>query len=131
MNNEKTILPILTISETEPTPLLQDFATFIHYLIGHHIVLTRTNEFISGKELYELNQMMTYPLPDSTSRTEQPSYPLLHLFYYLVLAGKLFQKTSKKGRRLVLEPTGRLQIYEEFKTRRKVFLPVGDFLGRC
>ncbi|PIX76710.1 MAG: hypothetical protein COZ37_06485 [bacterium (Candidatus Ratteibacteria) CG_4_10_14_3_um_filter_41_18] len=127
MNNEKTILPILTISETEPTPLLQDFATFIHYLIGHHIVLTRTNEFISGKELYELNQMMTYPLPDSTSRTEQPSYPLLHLFYYLVLAGKLFQKTSKKGRRLVLEPTGRLQIYEELKPAEKYFFLLETF----
>lgn len=109
------------ITETEPTPLLRDFATFTQYLRTHHIVLTRVNEFISGKDLYALNQEMTYPLSDTTPQTDQTLYPLLHLFYHLVLAGKLFQKSPGKGDRLVLKPTGRLQLYEELKPAEKYF----------
>ncbi|MHC1611576.1 MAG: plasmid pRiA4b ORF-3 family protein [Candidatus Methanospirareceae archaeon] len=117
----KSKLPIFIITETEPTPLLRDFATFTQYLRRHHIVLTRVNEFISGKDLYEINQEMTRPLPDTTPRTDQTGYPLLHLFYHLVLAGKLFQKVSGNGSRLVLKPTGRLQAYEELKPAEKYF----------
>jgi len=114
-------LPIFIITENEPTPLLRDFALFTQYLRTHHIVLTKVNEFIPRKDLYELNQRMTHPLPDTTPRTDQTLYPLLHLFYHLILAGKLFQKVSGKGSRLVLKPTGRLQAYEELKLTEKYF----------
>ncbi|MEA1863642.1 MAG: hypothetical protein U9N46_00335, partial [Euryarchaeota archaeon] len=87
-------LPVFAITETEPTPLLRDFATFTRYLSTHRIVITRANEFLSGRDLYELNQGMTHPLPDTTPRTSQSLYPLLHLFYHLVLAGELFRKVS-------------------------------------
>lgn len=120
-------LPIFIITETEPTPLLRDFATFTQYLRTHHIVLTRVNEFIPGKDLYELNQRVTHPLPDTTPRTDQTRYPLLHLFYHLILAGKLFQKVSEKGSRLVLKPTGRVQAYEELKPAEKYFFLLETF----
>ena len=113
--------PVLNVTEKEPTPLLQDFTTFINYLRTHHIALTRTNEFISGRDLYELNQGMTHPIPGTTPRTAQTLYPLLHLFYHLALAGKLFQKVSEGGSKLVLKPTGRLQLYEELKPAEKYF----------
>jgi hypothetical protein len=83
-------LPIFIITETEPTPLLRDFATFTQYLRTHHIVLTRVNEFIPG-------------------------------------AGKLFQKVSGKGSRLVLKTTGRLQAYEELKHTEKYFFLLETF----
>jgi hypothetical protein len=120
-------LPVFVITETEPTPLLRDFATFTRYLSTHNIVLTRANEFLSGRDLYELNQEMTHPLPDTTSRTGQSLYPLLHLFYHLVLAGKLFQKVSEKGSRLVLKPTERLQVYEELKPTERYFFLLETF----
>ena len=117
----KSKLPIFIITETEPTPLLHDFATFIQYLRTHHITLTRVNEFIPGKNLYELNQRMTHPISDTTTRTDQTRYPLLHLFYHLSLAGKLFQRVPGKGSRLALKPTERLQAYEELKPAEKYF----------
>ncbi|MEA2054440.1 MAG: plasmid pRiA4b ORF-3 family protein [Candidatus Thermoplasmatota archaeon] len=119
--------PNFIITETEPMPLLRDFATFTQYLRAHHIVLTRVNEFISGRDLYELNQEMTHPLPDTTPRTDQTLYPLLHLFYHLVLAGKLFQKVPEKGGRFVLKTTGRLQLYDELKLTEKYFFLLETF----
>jgi len=86
---------IITLTESKPTPLLRDFTTFCHYLSMHKIILTGTNEFISGKELYELNQKMTYPLLDTTPRTDQTLYPRLHLMYHIALAGILFRKVSE------------------------------------
>ena len=120
-------LPTFVITETEPTPLLRDFAAFTGYLSTHNIVLTRTNEFLSGRDLYELNQEMTHPLPDTTPRTGQSLYPLLHLFYHLVLAGKLFRKVSEKGSRLALKPTERLQAYEELKLTERYFFLIETF----
>jgi len=45
-----------TITETEPTPLLKDFSTFVHYLTENTVSLTKANEFICRKGLFELNQ---------------------------------------------------------------------------
>lgn len=110
----------MRITETEPTPLIRDFATFTRYVRTHHSVLTRTNEFISRKDLYALNQEMTHPHPDTTPKTDQTLYPLLHLFYHIALAGKLLQKVSEKGR-MVLKPTERLQAYEELTVTENYF----------
>jgi hypothetical protein len=122
----KSEMPIFNITETEPTPLIQDFATFTRYLKERQIVLTRTNEFISGRDLYELNREMIHPLLDTTPRTDQTVYLLLHLFYHLILAGKLFQKVPEKAR-MILRPTGRLQLYEELKPTEKYFFLLETF----
>jgi hypothetical protein len=114
-------MTVFNITETEPAPLIQDFAAFTRYLRTHQIVLTSANEFIPGRYLYELNKEMTHPLQVTTPRTDQALYPLLHLFYHLALAGKLFQKVPEKGSRLALKPTGRLQLYEELKLAEKYF----------
>ncbi len=74
---------MLTINENEPTQILKDFTAFIHYLKTHRIVLTKANEFISGKNLFELNQQMTHPVPNTVTRTSQNFYPLFHLFILL------------------------------------------------
>ena len=117
---------MLTITENEPTPLLKDFAAFIDYLKTHKIVLTEANEFISGKNLFELNQQMTHPVPYTVTRTTQIYYPLLHLFYHLVLGGKLFQKVPEKDR-MVLKSTDRLQLYEDLKPAEKYFFLLETF----
>lgn len=120
-------LPIITITESKPTSLLRDFATFCQYLNTHKIILTATNEFISGKDLFELNQKMSDPLPDTTTRTDQTLYPLLHLLFHIALAGKLFSKFPGKGRKIVLKPTERLLLYEELKPAEKYFFLLETF----
>jgi len=114
-------VPLLTITETEPKSLLRDFATFIHNFIEHPVSLTRTNEFIPRKVLYELNQRMTHPVSNTTPLTDQNFYPPLHLFYHLAVAGKLLRKVREKGNKLVLKPTERVQLYEELKPTEKYF----------
>ncbi len=120
-------LPIITLTESKPTPLIRDFATFCQYLKTHKIILTATNEFISGKHLYELNQKMTDPLPDTTTRTYQTLYPLLHLLFHIALAGKLFRKFPGKSSKIVLKPTERLLLYEELKPAEKYFFLLETF----
>lgn len=115
-----------TINENEPTPILKDFAAFIQYLKTHQIVLTKVNEFISGKNLFELNQQMTHPQRNTVERTTQNFYPLFHLFYHLVLGGKLFQKVSETNR-IVLKPTYRLQLYEDLRPAEKYFFLLETF----
>lgn len=116
-----SISPVLSVTETEPTLLLKDFTAFTRFLRTHRVVLTRINGFISGKDLYELNRVMTHPVPNTTPRTAQTLYPLLHLFYHLALTGKLVQKASGGGGKLVLKPTERLRLYEELKPAEKYF----------
>ena len=84
------------------------------------VSLTKANEYIFRKGLYELNQLMSNPKKDASPRIDQPSYPLLHLFYYLALSGKLFLKVPYKSK-LVLKPTERIQMYEELKPAEKYF----------
>jgi len=118
---------ILTITETDPTPLLKDFNTFIHYAEAHPMALTQGHETISGRDLYELNRAMTDPVPDTTPRTRQTLQPLLHLFYHLSLAGRLFQKVPGKGGKLVLKPTERLKLYEALKPTERYFFLLETF----
>ncbi len=110
-----------SFTETEPVPLLKDFSVFVEYLKMHRVGLTSSREFIGGKDLYALNQEMTEPISNTTSRTPQTLYPLLHLFYHLGLAGKLIQKISGKGNKQVLEPTDRLALYEDLKPAEQYF----------
>jgi hypothetical protein len=118
---------LFIITETEPTTILKDFSTFTGYLTTHSIELSRVNEFISRKALYELNQEMTHPLPDMTQGYEQTKYPLLHLFYHIVIEGKLFQKVPGKGGKFILKSTDRLQRYEELTLTEKYFFLLETF----
>lgn len=117
---------MLTISGTEPTPILKDFAEFTDYLKTHRIILTKANEFISGKNLFELNQQMTHPQQNTVERTTQNFYPLFHLFYHLGLGGKLFQKVQEKDR-MALKPTDCLTLYEGLKPAEKYFFLLETF----
>ena len=80
-----------TITETEPTPLLCDFQSFLDYIGANKPYLTPKG-YISGKDLFEVNKRMIHPLEGTTSRTGQEFYPQFHLFFHLAQAGRLIQK---------------------------------------
>lgn len=111
----------LVVTENEPSTLLKDFSAFIHGLIECSPILTPVNEFISPEALYELNKKMTHPISGIAPLADQRSYPMLHLFYHLALAGKLFQKSLGKENRFFLKQTARVQLYEGLKPAEKYF----------
>jgi len=115
------------ISEKSPTPLLYDFNIFINYLEENQITLTKTNQYLRGKDLFKLNQLMTNPIEDVTTRTPQETYPQLHLFYNLILAGKLYEKEFKGKTKILLKSTDLLEKYQYLTMTEKYFFLLETF----
>ncbi|MCK8825739.1 plasmid pRiA4b ORF-3 family protein [Fuchsiella alkaliacetigena] len=118
----------LTISKE--IPILKDFPVFINYLEENEIQLTVKNQNLRGPDLYEMNQMIYHTVPDTTKRSRQRIYPVLHLFYHLVLAGKLFKKESR-GSKSLLVPTERLEEYQELTLTEKYMFLLETFWVDC
>ncbi|MEK7727630.1 MAG: plasmid pRiA4b ORF-3 family protein [candidate division KSB1 bacterium] len=132
-------LRIFHFSETEPTPLLKDFETFCQYLEQKSFALGKATGLIPHKPLNELNALLTQPSTEHTSHTPQHYHPLLHLFYHLALAGKLFVKTPDKKSQMRMQATPRLASYRALTHAEKYFFlletlwmdcPLADFSGR-
>jgi hypothetical protein len=110
------------ITETEPVPLVRDFQSFLDYVAANKPYLTPKG-YISGKDLFEINKGMTYPIGDTTVRSGQQLYPQLHLFFHLAQAGRLIQKASGKVDKTVLQLSDRATDYSELTpTEKYVFL---------
>lgn len=109
------------ITDTEPTTLLRDFAAFTGLLKEKPVALTKSRRHIPGKLLHRMNAAMSQPWPDTTTRTPQHIYPILHFFYHLALAGGLFRQCAGKGGRLNLLPSPRLEEYEELSPPERYF----------
>ena len=95
------------------------------------MILATAREFIGGRDLCALNEAMSEPVPETTTRTRQTLYPQLHLFYHLALAGELFHKVPGKGGKLILEATDRLAQYEELKLTERYFFLLETFWVDC
>ena len=119
--------PRLTITETEPVPLLRDFKTFIDYIKENQIALTKVNSHITKADVFKLNMLMTSQETKPTKNSDQLAYPLLNFFYHLVLSGRLFIKTTSKGGKKVLEPDDRLKLYEALTLTEKYFFLLETF----
>lgn len=118
---ERDALMPITITENELMPIINDFDVFIEYLIANKMSLGPSTGFIPPRHLFEINKMVSLPMPDVTPRTNQPLFPLLHMFYHIILAGKLFHMVSQKNGKMFLEPTERLELYKALKPAEKYF----------
>ncbi|OLN30804.1 IS1096 element passenger TnpR family protein [Desulfosporosinus metallidurans] len=99
------------ITATYPTPILQDFQRFMDSLKQEEPVLSPKNQYMSKERLWELNQLVSFKMEDANPKLDQGSYPLLHMFYHLALAGKLAVMLPGKGGRFLLQVSER---YEEY-----------------
>ena len=122
-----TKLHKLTITETEPVPLLRDFNTFIDFLKENMCVLTKVNGQLTKADLVKLNMLMTNPETKLTKYSDHMSYPFLKLFYHLVLSGRLFIKVTGKGGKKYLEQDDRLKLYEALTLTEKYFFLLETF----
>jgi hypothetical protein len=121
----------LTITETEPVPLVKDFLTFIAYVTETDFRLTDAGQYIPPKRVHELNGLLTHPMPSSTPRTKQPYHPQVHLFYHLALSGKLCTKVPVRSRSLKLTKTERLDDYLLLTPAEKYFFLLETFWVDC
>ncbi len=112
---------IFRFSETEPTPLLKDFETFCRYLEQNTFAMGKATGRLPYKPLFQLNAMMTRPQLETTTHSAQEYYPLLHLFYHLALAGKLFRVVAHKKSQTRMAATERLAAYRELTDAEKYF----------
>jgi hypothetical protein len=111
---------IFKSKENIPSYLVDDFDTFIDYLIKHDVVLTLKSQNFKQKDLYAMNELMIVPEQDVTPKNNQVFYPLLNLFYHLVLRGKLFYFAGSPGQ-LKLVPDERLSIFQQLTDYEKYF----------
>jgi hypothetical protein len=109
-----------TITETEPTPFIRDFQSFLDYVAANKPYLTPKG-YISGKDLFEINGRMAHPISDTTVRSGQQLYPQLHLFFHLAQASRLIQNTSGKTDKTVLQLSGRAKEYSNLSATEKYF----------
>ncbi|KKM08456.1 hypothetical protein SY88_23560, partial [Clostridiales bacterium PH28_bin88] len=116
-----TITPQLRVSEAEPSPIVRDFGLYAEFLCNNRMTLTPKSQYLAKKPLYQINQLMTTYVTADNPNYDQHSYPLLHLFYHLALAGRLFRKAQSKGGRFELQPTERYSIYQNLKPAEKYF----------
>jgi hypothetical protein len=100
---------------------LQDFSVFLDYLEKNELTLTKKNKHFRGKDLFALNQLMSNSVEDVTKRTRQKSYPELHLFYHLILAGDLYRKKSKTKTKTLLIATEKLEEFYQLTLTEKYF----------
>ncbi|MHB8126610.1 MAG: plasmid pRiA4b ORF-3 family protein [Desulfitobacteriaceae bacterium] len=99
------------ISLTYPSPLLQDFLRFMDCLKEEDTVLSPKNQYMPREQLWGLNQLMSFKTENTNPKLDQGSYPLLHMFYHLALAGNLAVMMPRKGVKFHLKVTDR---YEEY-----------------
>ena len=93
--------------ESAKTSLLDDFHTFLQYLVSNDgMKLTTANSFIPRKDLFALNKLMKSP-EELKSTANQPDSRTIHLFYNIAKTLN-FMVVNEKNR---LEATPRINIF--------------------
>ena len=111
------------ITETFPTPILQDFNRFLAFFGRQAHPLTGQRSFLRRKDLFELNQQLVRRTVEVTARNDQPAYPQIHLFYYLCRNSRLFTLELKSdSRQFIWQPNPeRIQIYHSLNPIEQYF----------
>lgn len=102
---------------------LSDFDKFVEYLSKRDVTLGKATKYISTKFLFEMNEIMSIKQIGVSSKSNQLSYPMIHLFYSLVVESKLFVELKVKGGKLALKPTERVVVFKQLNELEKyIFL---------
>ena len=68
-----------------------------------------------------MNGLMSNKQQEVTAKSNQLAYPMLHLFYSLVVESKLFVEQKIKGGKLALRPTERVEMFKQLNDLEKYF----------
>ncbi|GKX65917.1 plasmid pRiA4b ORF-3 family protein [Inconstantimicrobium mannanitabidum] len=98
---------------------LKDFNSFIEYLAFNEVTVGKTNNFISPKFLFEINEVMEIKQEGIKPTSTQVAYPLIHLFHNLSVSGRLFVRKSINGGKIILKATDRLKLFNDLSEVEK------------
>jgi hypothetical protein len=98
---------------------LSDFDKFLNYLATRDVTIGKATKYISTKLLFEINEIMSIKQEDVTPKSTQISYPMLHLFYRLVIESNLFVEEKIKGGKLGLKATERVGMFKQLNEVEK------------
>lgn len=115
------------ITQDFPSPIVKDFSTFLDYCEKNKPLITKTQEFITRKAVYDINQRLTNPHEGLTDRNNQNHYAQIHLFYHLALNGDLFTLDwSKKSKPYFAPNTQQVKRFKALNTTERYL-----FLFQC
>lgn len=94
------------ITATHPTPIIQDFSTYLNYLVQHQpIALTTKAGHLPPKVLAELNPLLQCKNKGGNNpRSKQTAYYLLNLFFHIGIDGGFFYLKPHGKTKIILEP---------------------------
>ncbi|MDC3413891.1 IS1096 element passenger TnpR family protein [Terrihalobacillus insolitus] len=105
--------------KTYPINLVRDFEKFLSYLESHTIKLTKTNGYISKKNLPYINDQLSLKAEDVTNHSQQEYYPYIHFFFHLALSAGLLERKHPSG----LSLTERWRLFQKLsETEQYCFL---------
>ena len=74
------------ITAEYPTPIVEDFRTYLNHLTSYPIKLTKAKGYFTKKDLLVLYPQMKSDKNEVPQQATQIGYPIIHLFYHLSLA---------------------------------------------
>ncbi len=120
------------ISETFPSSLIADFNVFLNYLEKSDLKLTKSRRELSRKNLFQLNQLMTEPQEDVNERSDQHKYPMLHLFYLLLINGAFASIDNSKRTSVKLDlDTEKFVYFRNLNPTEQYFYLFKTFFQYC
>jgi hypothetical protein len=108
------------ISYSFPTPLLEDVGRIVDYIESHKVYINPSGT-IAGKDLMEMNAIVSFSADDVGERTLERSIPFLFMVKTLLLqAGLVSVEPQPKGKS-VLQPTPRLEGFKQRSPAEQYF----------
>jgi len=113
------------------TKIISDFDDFLDKINKEKIKISKTQEFINGGTLLELNELMeTDQLSECHNRTPQYKYLLLNFFYYLALAGKVLKIDYSRSTKYLIKGKN-FDAYKQLSESEKYLFLLETFWLDC
>ncbi|MGM0845081.1 MAG: IS1096 element passenger TnpR family protein [Bacillota bacterium] len=103
----------ITVTPDFPAHLVENFRSFLDYLMTHKINLTRRNAYFTKKDLLSLYSKMKGDMREVPNYSTQTDYPIVHLFYELSLVLDFIKVRRTQTTAAAMIQTDRIETFLE------------------
>lgn len=118
------------ITDAFPSPILRDFQLFLDELMDTPSPLTSSLN-LARKTLFSLNKKMSWKAAEVTEKSDQPLYPLLHLFYHLSLESDLFRLNAEVKKPFFEPNVEKIGAFRAMQAAAQYFFLLETYLQHC